>query len=869
MGQVVWRTQDDGRVRAAHQAMAGQTVTAGPNGQLPVWTVADAPCHYPGDPQSLPPGDRIGCRCYAENTRSDNSATQRDVAQVVDGRLQLVRLPPTTAGSRTPRALTAPESVLLRDDIPHVSYVTQTNDLLAGGELTQGEKDRVTALDGTIADHGQLVADTVMWTPADTGQSVGYLILSATERPGWHPIALDGLSVVAMADGLFAGPRALILEPGNAALRVAGTGALTASGAPLRLSCAPNQEARMDDNASTAGTATLEAPVQPDPAAAPTATQPDDAGRPFDWAGPLVLENTQTGDGRMIAPGALTWRDLPLPLMLMTENGPGGHQGAKFAGTINQIERDGDQIIGHGYFDTSDVGQEAQRLVNDHMMNGVSADMDMTQVEYRDPGNPDQAYEGDIFDLLMNGVEPLLYFTAGRVMGASMCPFPAMQEAHIDPVTDQQPALVASGTATSYAVSGHWFRWSGPFGGDALTALVASGAPVSSIPLHPAAAAFERRQPSVVGPVQIDELGQIEGYVALWGTCHIGFQDRCVSVPKSMSNYAMFRTGQTITAEGTVVPTGTLYLDGGHAPLNLGAQGAKDWMADTAFGAADVVPFEDEIGIFIRGALRSDITPEQLRALRGSDLSPDWRAIGRNLEMVALAAVNTSGFIVPALVASGAVMPRGVGGSIDLITDQVTSLVGAGKLRHDDGIGARLAAVESFMRDQRAERARTRLSARHLPARMFETVPEYAEVPGMDGQPVKVLTGYTSVELSGGNCAPSGLVDGPIPANLVDYPIDALACECTDVCDCHDDLTIEGFAGQLATSVKKTVDGKTTYVLPDGSYPISDTKSLESAIRLRGKSKTNSKADVEAHIRYAAGKLKLTDNPMYLKMLKG
>jgi len=71
---------------------------------------------------------------------------------------------------------------------------------------------------------------------------------------------------------------------------------------------------------------------------------------------------------------------------------------------------------------------------------------------------------------------------------------------------------------------------------------------------------------------------------------------------------------------------------------------------------------EDEFGIAVAGALRSDVPPEKIIELQASALSGDWRTINGDLELVALLAVNTPGFPIPrkALAASGALVAAGV-----------------------------------------------------------------------------------------------------------------------------------------------------------------------------------------------------------------
>jgi hypothetical protein len=66
---------------------------------------------------------------------------------------------------------------------------------------------------------------------------------------------------------------------------------------------------------------------------------------------------------------------------------------------------------------------------------------------------------------------------------------------------------------------------------------------------------------------------------------------------------------------------------------------------DTDSAFADVNIGEDEHGMWIAGALRPNITPEQTRTAMASGFSGDWRSIGGGHELIALSAVNTRGFV--------------------------------------------------------------------------------------------------------------------------------------------------------------------------------------------------------------------------------
>lgn len=202
--------------------------------------------------------------------------------------------------------------------------------------------------------------------------------------------------------------------------------------------------------------------------------------------------------------------------------------------------------------------------------------------------------------------------------------------------------------------------WPGQHGADVITAsagepvapayrLVASGGP--NLPPMDWFANPGLQEPT---PLTITEDGQVFGHVATWGTCHVGFEDSCVTAPSSASEYAYFCSG-VVATDGGDVRAGQITFDTGHAGLELNSRRTMAHYDNTGHCAADVMAGEDEVGIWVAGALRPGISDEQMRTLRGAKMSGDWRSIGGNLEMVAVLAVNVPGFPIPrpALAASG------------------------------------------------------------------------------------------------------------------------------------------------------------------------------------------------------------------------
>lgn len=438
----------------------------------------------------------------------------------------------------------------------------------------------------------------------------------------------------------------------------------------------------------------------------------DEAASPttsYDWEGVLIVEGLPSGDGRMVKEGALTHRELPIPLMLQVENAM-GHDGSRIAGSIHEVERIGQEIIGRGNFDSGVDGSEAKRLISEGTMRGVSADIDSVVVEFVTP----EGEAVDFEDVIFGGVEAIELLVEGRIMGATITPFPAFQEAHIA-VTESaevQEALVASGyQGNVWTISRPLNEGEFAVGHRAvldLDALVASAANehLSEIPVNPPAEWFSLEEMTEPEPFTVYADGRVYGLVAQFGSCHIGFSKKCVSVPEGGAPFKKFRNKNTLTEAGDMVATGPIYMDTVHPDLRKKASDTQAFYAHTGCAVADVALYENEHGIVAAGSLRPDISPEMARTLRGSDISPDWREVDGKLQVVGLLAVNVSGFIVEGLVASGGVpmessQPRG---RYDSVTDSVTALVAAGMVKHEQFRAAEEAREEvAELRDEVAE----------------------------------------------------------------------------------------------------------------------------------------------------------------------
>lgn len=131
------------------------------------------------------------------------------------------------------------------------------------------------------------------------------------------------------------------------------------------------------------------------PAEEPEPMDPEDLpveeyGAPnlIQWSTPgntaLAFENQQTGDGRVFSAGALYWPEGPLPLQYVCEM-RNGHEGARLAGAIETVSRDGGRIAASGViYPSTGAGYEAGCLLALGAPLGVSVDLDDVDIELVD-----------------------------------------------------------------------------------------------------------------------------------------------------------------------------------------------------------------------------------------------------------------------------------------------------------------------------------------------------------------------------------------------------------------------------------------------------------------------------------------------------
>ncbi len=479
------------------------------------------------------------------------------------------------------------------------------------------------------------------------------------------------------------------------------------------------------------------------------------------WRGVLAQEGSQTGDGRLIAANALEWAPLPLPLGWLTQEQHGDLlAGAVQIGTITDIARTGDDVTGSGVIDDEiPEGAELIRRLEAGSASagnrvGLSIDPDNWAVELWDT-TVDESDEGNSGDdeglmiLMASGTGPLVErrprslaaaagdpdstdsgvllmedeagawlerYTRLRIRGVTACAVAAFAGAYLEldgsgesePPAEEEAETVTAGMVADPRFSAGAGDW---------TVIRASTAPAA-----PPREWFELPEPTPemtgmadVYGMPVDELlieqpdgglavpltwtddGRVFGHLARWGQCHVGYLDECVTAPPSNAAYAHYHVGQTVCADGSSISTGALTVNCDHAAAHLLAPEARDHYAHSGLAAAALRATNGELGVWSCGAYRPDLTVDQLRVLRASSASGDWRRIGADLEFIAALAVNVPGFPIARefVTASGLHMARAsLAASAHVDNGQVMSLTASGVVQRCADCAARQRAAE-------------------------------------------------------------------------------------------------------------------------------------------------------------------------------
>lgn len=133
--------------------------------------------------------------------------------------------------------------------------------------------------------------------------------------------------------------------------------------------------------------------------------------------------------------------------------------------------------------------------------------------------------------------------------------------------------------------------------------------------------------------ITVTASGEVYGYFAEWGQCVIrgGGPGDCWTPPKSPSNYEPFHQSDVVVATadgGTRTINAGMIGIGGHAPQNASFTQAIRHYQFPDRGRMIAVAYENEIGVYVHGALLPSATAGDVALIRASALSGhywEWR----------------------------------------------------------------------------------------------------------------------------------------------------------------------------------------------------------------------------------------------------
>lgn len=310
----------------------------------------------------------------------------------------------------------------------------------------------------------------------------------------------------------------------------------------------------------------------------------------------MAPEGIETSDGRMFLPNSLFTRQPPIPIMFNDRNS--GHENAELVGNVIRVERDGAWVIGYGVLFSE--AERATKLVTNGELNRVSVDT-IVLPEHM------QVIESD------NGAVRL-HFSRAEIAGVTIVPISAFADARIEIIDELEEEK------REYAM---------------LTASLA-------FDVEPTV--FTKPEPKFPTPFTVTDDGRVYGHLAVWDTCHIGVQDKCVVPPRSQTGNAHFQFSRIGN-----VRVGRIVMDMEHIGGGYSIKNASRAYSDTGTIVAYVHIEDGKIGPWMSGVLEPGLSDSQKRRLSASGVSGDWRKdpITGNLELVAILAVPTPGFTVP------------------------------------------------------------------------------------------------------------------------------------------------------------------------------------------------------------------------------
>lgn len=356
--------------------------------------------------------------------------------------------------------------------------------------------------------------------------------------------------------------------------------------------------------------------------------------------------NTPSDDGRVIV-DSVGWRS-QVPIMF--SDSEQAHTDARHVGNAVDIslqQFDGVMwAVGRPVWDSDELAVEAHRLIVESRFNGVSVHLGAgrfaevcptssggyTEIKFPEDYVPVEV-DGEVVMLEAPCETPLFGAFEAEIAAVTIVAVPAFADARIEVEGAPEEPVEEAAPVVSVAAS-------------------AAGMPVNLD--RPPAAWFADQNLDGPTPLTVTDEGQVFGHLAVWDTCHTGFQGRCIRPKPGQTDYALYLTARVIDEDGNRIPVGPLVVDDGHASPAWSIERIVSYYADTRLAAAYVTVGEDTHGPWVAGAVAERATSRQIEVLRRHALSGDWRKVNGKFSLMAVVSVNAPGYPVPeVLVAAG------------------------------------------------------------------------------------------------------------------------------------------------------------------------------------------------------------------------
>lgn len=339
---------------------------------------------------------------------------------------------------------------------------------------------------------------------------------------------------------------------------------------------------------------------------------------------PLMLLDTETGDGRIFDSAGAGVRPLPLSIRNQPASLP-AHAGAVPTGALFEVTIDDEAgtVTGRGFLLDDENGRYHARLI--HLGAQFTNSADLADIEARWEMDLDTGHERIRF----------AKFNLAATTGVGTPAF-AVAHAEVDPLTDAE--LMAS-----------------IIGDDPMEELVAScagynlvGVPEPELVADGAVKlpfdAFYVPETDHIQKIIVTEDGRVYGHLGSWDSCHDGIEGQCVIIPRPRDGYASFNQPGPLTERGQV-QTGPIFFLGGHPDGGLNGISVAKAYGGVENTWCDVRVIEGRLGPWLSGYIRPGTSENALHVARCSRISGHWKGD----RLVGIVSCNVPGFNTPGL----------------------------------------------------------------------------------------------------------------------------------------------------------------------------------------------------------------------------